>query len=95
MVYLGQLEKRDLQTEIGKVNEKIEDAKFQVAKFLEQHYTVFNPLLVHSQELAETSTNLSEEFQQLLQKAETEVDSSDNYLFLNEKYIISFFLFNA
>ena len=66
------------------MNEKIEDAKFQVAKFLEQHYTVFNPLLVHSQELAETSSNLSEEFQQLLIKAETEVAS---YIYLIQNLI--------
>lgn len=81
------------------MNEKIEDAKFQVAKFLEQHYTVFNPLLVHSQELAETSSNLSEEFQQLLIKAETEV-ASYIYLIQNliskiDSFSLFFFLINV
>ena len=71
--FTGQLEKRDLQSEIDKVNVKIEDAKFQVAKFLEQHYSAFNPLLVHSRELAESSSQLSEEVKNLVQKAETEV----------------------
>ena len=67
------MEKRDLQGELEKVNRKIDDAKFQVAKFIEQHYQDFDPLLVHSRELAETSSKLSEEVQQLVDKAETEV----------------------
>jgi hypothetical protein len=67
------LEKRDLQTEIEKVNVKIEDAKFQVVKFLEQHFNDFNPLLIHSRELAETSSRLQEEISQLSGRAETEV----------------------
>ncbi|XP_057365383.1 centromere/kinetochore protein zw10 homolog [Daphnia carinata] len=78
----GQLEKRDLQTELNKVKNKIDDAKFQVSKFVEQHYQDFDPLLVHSRELAETSSKLSEEVQQLVEKAETELkfqlDSSTN-----------------
>ena len=69
----GQLEKRDLQSEIDKINQKVEDAKFGVAKFLEQHYSEFNPLLVHSHELAETSGCLKEAVEQLILKAETEV----------------------
>lgn len=69
----GQLEKRDLQSEIDKINQKVEDAKFGVAKFLEQHYSEFNPLLVHSRELAETSGCLKEAVEQLILKAETEV----------------------
>ena len=73
MATTGQLEKRDLQTSIDKVNQAIEDAKFQAAKFLEQHYNDFNPLLVHSCELHETSSKLAEEVRQLCDKAETEV----------------------
>ena len=69
----GQYEKRDLQTELEKVKRKIDDAKFQVSKFVEQHYLDFDPLLVHSRELVETSTKLSEEVQELVAKAETEV----------------------
>lgn len=69
----GQLEKRDLQTELDKVKRKIDDSRFQVEKYIEQHYQDFDPLLVHSRELAETSSKLSEEVQQLVGKAETEV----------------------
>lgn len=62
-----------MQSELNKVKSKIDDAKFQVSKFVEQHYQDFDPLLVHSRELAETSSKLSEEVQQLVEKAETEV----------------------
>ena len=55
------------------MNQSIDDAKFQAAKFLEQHYNDFNPLLVHSCELGETSAKLSEEVKHLCDKAETEV----------------------
>ncbi len=72
-INIGQLEKRDLQSEIDKINQKVEDAKFGVAKFLEQHYSEFNPLLVLSRELAETSGCLKEAVEQLIVKAETEV----------------------
>ena len=68
----GQLEKRDLQSEIDKVTQKIEDAKFGVAKFLEQHYVEFNPLLVHSRELDETARGISERVAELVSRAETE-----------------------
>jgi hypothetical protein len=71
----GQYEKRDLQTELEKVKRKIDDAKFQVSKFVEQHYLDFDPLLVHSRELVETSSKLSEELEELVAKAETEVNS--------------------
>ncbi len=79
----GQLEKRDLPTELDKVKRKIEDARFQVAKFVEQHYQDFDPLLVHSRELSDTSSKLSEEVQQLVDKAEIEVISIDIVLFVS------------
>ena len=72
-LFAGQLEKRDLQSELDKVKLKIDDARFQVAKFIEQHYQDFDPLLIHSRELVETSAKLSEEVQQLADKADTEV----------------------
>lgn len=62
-----------MQTELNNVKRKIDDARFQVAKFIEQHYQDFDPLLVHSRELAETSSKLSEEVKSLVDKAETEV----------------------
>ena len=62
-----------MQSELETVKQKIDDARFQVAKFIEQHYQDFDPMLIHSRELAETSTKLSEEVQQLAEKAETEV----------------------
>ncbi len=62
-----------MQTELEKVKRKIDDAKFQVSKFVEQHYLDFDPLLVHSRELVETSSKLSEEVEELVAKAETEV----------------------
>ena len=62
-----------MQSELDKVKLKIDDARFQVAKFIEQHYQDFDPLLIHSRELVETSAKLSEEVQQLVNKADTEV----------------------
>lgn len=91
-MWTGQFEKRDLPAELEKVNRKIEDAKFQVAKFIEQHYQDFDPLLVHSRELAETSSKLSEEVQQLVEKADTEVNYPNplqwayKYLFNQDPY---------
>ena len=62
-----------MKSELDKVKLKIDDARFQVAKFIEQHYQDFDPLLIHSRELVETSAKLSEEVQQLADKADTEV----------------------
>lgn len=87
--FSGQLEKRDLQTELDKMKRKIDDAKFQVAKFIEQHYQDFDPLLVHSRELVETSTKLSEEVQQLVDKAETEVKT----IYFNLKSLPTSYMF--
>ncbi len=69
----GQLEKRDLQAEIDKVNSAIEDAKFDVVHFLEQFYCDFNPLLVHSRQLATASQQLRDDLEKLTVKADTEV----------------------
>ena len=72
-LFAGQMEKRDLQSEIDKVKQEINGVRFQVAKFIEQRYQVFDPLLVHSTALIETSAKLSKEVQQLADKTKTKV----------------------
>ena len=62
-----------MKSELDKVKLKIDDARFQVANFIEQHYQDFDPLLIHSRELVETSAKLSEEVQQLADKTKTKV----------------------
>lgn len=53
-----------------------------MAKFLEQHYSKSNPLLVHLRELAETAVLLAERVNGLVQKAETEVFRLLNFWYI-------------
>jgi hypothetical protein len=89
------LEKRDLKSELEKVKRKIDDAKFQVSKFVELHYQDFDPLLIHSRELAETSSKLSEDVHELVTKAETEVSPTCKPLFFRFHHPYFFYVFHS